>query len=327
MTNLIISKTPYRVSFVGGSTDYPDWYRENGGAVLSTTIDKYCTLLVRKFPPFFEHKYMLSYSELERTNHISEIKHPSIRECIKYLNISDGLDIYHAGDLPARTGMGTSSSFTVGLLKALCHLKGEETSNYVLGLEAIKVEQEIIKENVGSQDQMAAAVGGFNHITFGTNIYVDPVVSDNIPKLESSLMLFFTGFARTATEVAKEQISNIRYNSDVLKEMHSLVEAAKSAILTGDLKHFGGLLGYSWNLKKKLSSKISTEYIDFLYDKAIYSGALGGKLLGAGSGGFLLFVVDEDHKDSVKLSLSNLMHVPFKFETQGSQIIYPVEKK
>jgi len=329
---MIISRTPYRVSFFGGSTDYPAYYSEHPGAVLATPIDKYCYLLCRWLPPFFEHKHHIAYSQIERPQEIDEIRHPAVRETLRFLNITEGVSINHAGDLPARAGMGTSSSFAVGLLNALYTLKDITANNKMqLALDTIYVEQELAKEAVGSQDQTTAAFGGFNRIDFAINkdnprlhnIKVTPIKSDRIKELEKCLLLFFTGFSRTASQIAREQIQRTHDNKSILAEMYDMVgEGVK--ILTGkaNLTDFGRLLDEGWRLKRNLSKRVSTEYIDYLYANAIGAGAIGGKLLGAGGGGFLLFFVEPDVQPKVKERLSSLLHVPFRFESSGSTIIF-----
>ena len=331
MSSFIISRTPFRVSFFGGSTDYPAWYRENPGAVLATSVDKYCYILARWLPPFFEHKHRIVWSQIEIPQEVDEIRHPSVRETLKFMGITEGVEIHHAGDLPAMTGMGTSSAFTVGLLTALHKLKDVRTTKLTVALEAIHIEQEMIKENVGSQDQTTAAFGGFNRIDFAFkkgnerlhDIRVTPIKSKRLEELENCLMLFFTGFSRTASQVAKEQIERIPQNKTALLEMYSMVDEGERILAgDGDLTDFGRLLGESWRLKKSLSNKISSEYIDFLYHNAVTSGATGGKLLGAGGGGFLLLFVEPDKQPMVEERLSKLLQVPFKFESGGSKVIF-----
>lgn len=328
---MIISRTPYRVSFLGGGTDYPAWYRENLGTVLAASIDKYCYIMCRWLPPFFEHKYRVVYSQIELPQDVREIRHPAVRETLKFLSITQGVEIHHAGDLPARVGMGTSSAFTVGLLKALYTLLRTEPSKLELALEAIHVEQELIKESVGSQDQTIAAFGGFNRIDFAFkpdnprlhDIRVTPIKSERVKELEKCLLLFFTGFSRTAERVAKEQIERIGENRSALTEMYSMVGEGEK-ILTGenDLTDFGRLIGKSWKLKKSLSPNVTTEYIDYLYTSGISAGAVGGKLCGAGGGGFLLFFVEPEAQPRVKERLASLLHVPFSFEHKGSHILF-----
>lgn len=335
MPSFIIARAPYRVSFFGGGTDYPVWYRDNPGAVLATSIDKYSYILCRWLPPFFEHKYHIVYSEIERPQERDQIKHAAVRETLKLLDISDGVEIHHAGDLSARTGMGTSSAFTVALLNALYTLKGTKPNKMTLALDAIHIEQIMAKEHVGSQDQTTSAFGGFNRIDFGVkivpdlpltgklvhNIKVTPIKSQRLKELESCLMLFFTGFSRTASQIAKMQIERVAENRSVLMEMYEMVDKGVDILTCSDsLIDFGKLLDESWRLKRSLTSIVSTEYIDYLYAKAIGAGAVGGKLLGAGGGGFLLFFVEPDLQGKVKESLSSLVYVPFKLENSGSQI-------
>jgi len=284
-------------------------------------VDKYCYLIVRELPPFFPHQHYISYREIETVNTVDEIRHPSVRETLKFLNYNKGSDIRHAGDLPARAGMGTSSSFTVGLTHAISTLMGKTYKKMDLAMNSIHIEQDLIKENVGSQDQVTAAIGGFNKLSFYKSQVLNKSIS-NGDKLEKYLMLFFAGFPRTASEIAKEQIDNIKNNKSTLQEMYILVDEAINYIKAEDYLGFGNLLGYNWSLKKKLSKNVSTEYVDFIYNNAIKAGALSGKLLGAGNGGFMLFFVEPDKQDSVKKALSSCLYVPFKFENTGSQIIY-----
>lgn len=323
MPSFVISRTPLRVSFFGGGTDYPAWYRENSGAVLATSINKYCYLLCRWLPPFFENKHRVVYSEIELANEIDEIRHPSVRETLKFMEITNGIEIHHVGDLPHRAGMGTSSAFTVGLLYALYTLKGIRPTKQQLALDAIYIEQEKIKETVGSQDQVISAYGGFNRIDFQgeDNIKVTPIQSHRLKELEACLMLFFTGFSRTASKIAIKQIERIGVNASILKSLYEMVEEGEK-ILTGNssLSDFGKLLDEGWKLKHRLSDKVTTEYIDYLYSNAISAGATGGKVLGAGGGGFLLFFVEPDAQAKVKQKLSSLLYVPFKFEHGGSQM-------
>jgi D-glycero-alpha-D-manno-heptose-7-phosphate kinase len=324
---MIISRTPYRISFFGGGTDYPGWYREHGGSVLASTIDKYCYLTCRYLPPFFEHKTRLVYSQIESCVSNGDISHPSVRELLQYLEIDRGLEIHHDGDLPARSGMGSSSAFTVGLLHALYALKGQMCHKQQLALEAIHVEQELLKETVGSQDQVMAAYGGLKHVNFLPNgeISVRPLTlsQDRISELNSNLMLFYTGIIRTASDVAKSYVDDIQSKRRQLRIMKDLVDESLE-ILNGDqsLDGFGHLLHEAWLTKRSLSSKVSSPEIDGLFDKAMEAGALGGKLTGAGGGGFLLLFVPPDKQDDVKQTLNNLIHVPFNFEPSGSQIIF-----
>ena len=323
---MIISRTPFRVSFFGGGTDYNGWFNDHNGAVLATTIDKYCYITCRYLPPFFEYNSRIIYSKTELIRNIDEIDHPSVREVLRYLKINEGVEIHHDGDLPARTGLGSSSSFTVGLLNGLYALKGQMVTKERLAREAIHVEQDMIKENVGCQDQTLAAYGGFNLIEFGgtNHLRVQPltVPAGKLSLLQDHLMLFFTGFSRTASSIAKAQIENIPKKNAELARMHEMVYEAVDVLNGNDLLKFGKLLDESWKLKRTLSDKISSQHIDDLYTSAIAAGALGGKLLGAGGGGFVLFFVEPPKKEKVRQALKGLLEVPFKFENLGSQIIF-----
>jgi D-glycero-alpha-D-manno-heptose-7-phosphate kinase len=323
---MIITRTPFRISFFGGGTDYPQYYQEYGGAVLATSIDKYCYITCRKLPPFFQHKHRIVYSKIETATKINEIIHPSVREVLSFMNLSEGLEIHHDGDLPARSGLGSSSSFTVSLLHALYAMKGEMVTKEKLASDAIYVEQNMIKENVGSQDQISAAFGGFNKIHFYKNnlFEVTPVLlnAEKLKELESHLMLFFTGFSRIASEIAKSQLENLHLKTKALENLGAMVEEGLS-ILQGneDISYFGKLLHEAWTYKKTLSHDISNKAIDDIYLSAIESGAIGGKILGAGGGGFLLvFAKPENHK-KIKDKLKDLVHVPFAFETGGSKVV------
>jgi len=324
---MIISRTPFRISFFGGGTDYPVWFKENGGAVLSTTIDKYCYINCRYLPPFFEHRSRIVWSRIETVVDVSEIQHPIVRETLRYMGIDEGVEIHHDGDLPARAGLGSSSSFTVGLLHGLRALKGVMPSKRQLALDAIEVEQNRLKENVGSQDQVSAAFGGFNRIDFTADgdFRVQPVVlpADRRATLRQSLMLFFTGVSRTASEVAGEQIKATPKNAPELSAMYQLVEEAMSVLCNdAPLSEFGRLLHEGWELKRGLTDRISTPRVDQIYEAARRAGALGGKLLGAGGGGFMLFFVPPENQARVKDALRDLLYVPFDLESSGSQIIF-----
>jgi len=324
---MIISKTPFRISFFGGGTDYPVWYRENQGAVLSTTIDKYCYITIRYLPPFFPHKHRIVYSKIEMVNDINEILHPAVRATLQFVNIDKGIEIHHDGDLPAKTGLGSSSSFTVGLLNSLYALKGVIPSKLQLAKEAIHIERDILKENVGAQDQVAAAFGGFNKINFNgkDEIKIEPITigKERIKQLENHLMLFFTGFSRTASDIAKSQIENTPNKKRELSLMYQMVdEAIKILNENRNIKDFGKLLHEAWLLKKSLTDKISTPEIDNIYEKALQAGALGGKLLGAGGGGFMVLFVPPENQPGVREKLKNLLEVKFHFENEGSKIIY-----
>ena len=327
---MIISKTPYRVSFFGGGTDYPQWYLKEGGAVLSTSIDKYCYITCRVLPPFFETKYRVIWSHIENVSTISEILHPAVREGLKYLNVNGeygGLEIHHQGDLPARAGMGSSSSFAVELFKVLTALKGQIIGKHELAGMAIEFEQSILKENVGSQDQVAAAYGGLNLIRFLKNgeIRIEPVTisTARISELESNLMLLYTGASRLSSKVAGDFIGNLEKEAAVLRKMREMVDQSLSILASqGSINEFGTLLNESWQLKRSISNKVSNATIDNIYDTAIKNGALGGKLLGAGSSGFMLFFAPPEKQQQIKDALPGYLHVPFKVESGGSTIIY-----
>lgn len=324
---MIITRTPFRVSFFGGGTDYPVWYESNGGAVLSTTIDKYCYVSCRYLPPFFEHTSRIVYSKMELVGDISEIQHPSARECLRFMKLDHGVEIHHDGDLPARTGLGSSSSFTVGLLHGLYALKGIMPTKMQLALDAIHIEQDIIKENVGCQDQTSAAFGGFNVIEFGgpDNIQLRPITlpSHRLKSFQNHLMLFFTGFSRNASEIAAEQIKETPNKTQELTLMHRMVdEGVKILNSKAHLNEFGKLLHENWKLKRSLTSVISTPLIDEIYDAAREAGATGGKLLGAGGGGFMLIFAEPDVQPRIKAHLRKLLYVPFQFENAGTQVIF-----
>jgi D-glycero-alpha-D-manno-heptose-7-phosphate kinase len=324
---MIISRTPFRVSFFGGGTDYPAWYRDHGGAVLATTIDKYCYISVRELPPFFDHKWRIVYSMVENVKAVNEIAHPAVRGCLEWLNLNTGLEIHHDGDLPARSGLGSSSAFTVGLIHALRALEGRRVSKNELADDAIHVEQRVIREAVGSQDQISAAFGGFNRITFHPDgaYEVRPIIlpRSRIDALQSHLMLFFTGISRTAAEVANQTISRFKERTAEMRTLRAMVDRATEIISSSstDFDEFGRLLHESWALKRRLSDLVSTPAIDAIYDAALRAGALGGKLLGAGGGGFLLLVVRPDDHARVAAALDRLVNVPFRFESSGSQIV------
>jgi D-glycero-alpha-D-manno-heptose-7-phosphate kinase len=325
---MIISRTPFRISFFGGGTDYPAWYNEHEGAVLATTINKYCYITARYLPPFFDYKYRIRYNEKEEAKTISEIKHPSVRECLAYLRFNRGVEIQHNGDLPAGIGIGSSSSFTVGLLHVLYALRGKMVTKRQLALQAIHLEQDIIKENVGSQDQTSAAFGGFNRIDFDSEhtIQVTPITlsAQKMQLFQDHMMLYFTGFPRTASEIAGEQIKKIPEREKELQRMYEMVNEATSILnrSTSDFTDFGKLLHESWMIKRKLTNKITTPAIDKIYETALKAGALGGKILGAGGGGCILFFVEPDKQQKVKEKLKHLLFIPFHIEDLGSQIIY-----
>ena len=323
---MIITKTPYRISFFGGGTDYPPWYRENGGAVLATSIDKYCYISCRTLPPFFEHKHRIVYSRIENVRELDEIQHPSVREVFRWAKVDRGLEVHHDGDLPARSGLGSSSSFTVGLIHALRALDGRYSSKDELARLAIHVEQDLIGENVGSQDQISAAYGGFNRIEFlrSGDFVVSPVIlgPGRLDELSSHLMLFFTGVTRIASEIASDQIANISSRQTELQRMHGMVDEALGILTDRDrtIEDFGRLLDEAWRYKRSLSARVSTPHIDNIYDTALRAGALGGKLLGAGGGGFLLLFARPSQQDAIRQALQNLIYVPFKFDNTGSSV-------
>jgi D-glycero-alpha-D-manno-heptose-7-phosphate kinase len=325
---MIISKTPFRISFFGGGTDYPVWYKQHNGAVLSTTINKYCYITCRELPPFFQHKFRIVYSKSENTPDIDSIQHPSVRETLKFLQVERGLEIHHDADLPARSGLGSSSSFTVGLLNAVYALNGQMRSKTQLAEEAIHIEQNLIKENVGSQDQVAAAFGGFNRFDFlkDGSFQAKPVIisREKLDFFQSHFLFFFTGINRFASKIAKEQIKNTPEKSKQLDRMYDMVDESLSIIqdFENNSDKFGQLLHDAWQLKRELSSQITNPQIDKMYDTAMQAGALGGKLVGAGGGGFILFYVKPEKQAKVRESLKNLLYVPIEFENTGSQIIF-----
>ena len=326
---MIISRTPYRVSFFGGGTDYPQWYRKEEGAVLSTTIDKYCYLSCRYLPPFFPVTHRVVWSHIEAVSAISEILHPAVREGLKHLGFDDshGLEIYHQGDLPARSGIGTSSSFSVGLINALTGLRGESISKHELAMSAIELEQTRLKENAGSQDQVAAAYGGFNVIRFEPTgeIHVQPVPGnqERLAELKSNLMLYYLGTSRLGSEISGQMLKRLDQNSEHLRQMRAMVDVGVE-ILTGSesLDTFGRLLDEGWRRKRELGADVTNPTVDSIYETAVRCGALGGKLLGAGGSGFMLLYVPVERQMAVKESLSRYMLVPFEFETDGSRLIY-----
>ena len=324
---MIITRTPFRISFFGGGTDYPAWSREHGGAVLSTTIDKYCYITSRFLPPFFEHRHRIVYSKIENVRDIREIEHPAVRAVLDWMRWERGLEIHHDGDLPARSGLGSSSSFTVGLIHALNALLGRYVSKDELANQAIHVEQEVIRENVGSQDQVSAAFGGFNRIEFRRDgaFEVAPVIlqRERLAELHRHLMLCFTGLSRFASEVAKSTIDNLAVRQAELKRMGAMVDEAIRILATPStpIAEFGRLLDEAWQNKRKLSDKVSTKEIDDLYEAARSAGAVGGKLMGAGGGGFLLLFVPPELQAKVRARLAKLVHVPFEFENDGSRVV------
>jgi D-glycero-alpha-D-manno-heptose-7-phosphate kinase len=324
---MIISRTPFRVSLFGGGTDYPEWFRENGGAVFGTTIDKYCYISVRLLPPFFPHKHRLVYSKVETVAKIEKIKHPAVRGMLEYLGVKDGLEIHHDGDLPARSGLGSSSSFTVGLMNSLRALDGQMSSARFLAEQAIHVEQNVLKENVGVQDQIWAAFGGTNRVQFFSDgsFAVTPLVMSRQRRtdLQSCLMLFFTGFSRIASDIAAKTISNIHKRRQQLLTMRSMVDEAVAILQNehGDIRDIGVMLDDSWRLKQELADNICPAHIKQIYTAGRAAGALGGKLLGAGGGGFMLFFVPLEKQKAVREALAKLILVKFGIGSPGSTIV------
>lgn len=326
---MIISKTPVRVSFFGGGTDYPSYFHEFGGSVVSTTIDKYVYITVNRITGLLGDKYRISYSKLELCNHVDEIEHPVVKAVINYLGINDGLDINIFSDLPSRTGIGSSSSFTVGLLHCLYAMQGIQKSKHELALDAIHVEYDLLQERVGVQDQLAAAHGGLNFMTFQTNqLIVNPVLISETRKqaFQQKLLMFYTGINRFASEILKEQIKKTEEKviHKELTDIHDMVQQGMDILTHEDrnLDDLGTLLNKAWQAKRSLSTAISNDFLDNIYTRAMQAGALGGKLLGAGGGGFFMFYVPEQYHMDVRNALSDLHEIKFAFETDGTQIIH-----
>ena len=331
---MIISKTPYRISFFGGGSDYPSWYLKNGGSTLSTTIDKYIYISCRYLPPFFEHKYRIVWSHIEIVKELNQIKHRAVREMLKYFKIKNGLEIHYDGDLPARSGMGSSSVFVVGLMNLFNSYQGKKITNKMLAKKSIYFEQKILNDYVGSQDQIAAAYGGFNKITFKIggefNVRRISIKKKVLKKLNSNLMLLYTGFKRTAHDIAKSYVNKLsKSKKSHIIEICSFVKESEKLLKEGNnLNDFGKLLHEAWREKKSLSSSISNSSIDDIYNTAMKKGALGGKLLGAGGGGFLLLYVPQPRQKNLLKHFDKLINVPFKFASQGSKILFKnIEKK
>jgi D-glycero-alpha-D-manno-heptose-7-phosphate kinase len=323
---MIITSTPLRISFFGGGTDYPLWYRQYGGSVLSTTIDKSCFITCRWLPPFFEYHSRISYTKVENVGRNNLIQHPSVRACLQFLGIDDGVEIHHIADLPARTGLGTSSAFTVGLLLGLHALRNEMRDKHTLASEAIHVEQELLQEAVGAQDQVSTAYGGFNRINFHVDgsIEVKPMLTPphRLAELEQHLALYFTGFSRTASEIAQEQLRTTSQKKRELDTMLQFVTEAEAIVASPNrsLREFGRLLHESWQIKRTLTQRISNASIDEIYEAGLNAGALGGKLLGAGGGGFMLFFVPPERREALRTRLKKLLCVPFAFSNKGSHV-------
>lgn len=323
---MIITKTPFRMSFFGGGTDMESFFMENGGAVLSTTFDKYCYVNVRHLPRFFDYSTELSYAKIERVTDVNDIQHPAIREAMKMLDMHE-IRLTYEADLPARSGLGTSSSFAVGMINAFYALKGKYADKKKLADAAIYLERELCKEAGGWQDQIAASYGGFNRINFNSDGYeVLPLIINPERKrqLNNNLMMFFTGFTRFSSDVQKANASNKADKVNQLKEMLALVDEAEKVLVDkqSDLYEFGRLLDHTWRIKRKTGNTVSTNSIDELYDKGLKAGALGGKLLGAGGGGFLVFYVEPDKQEKVKKAMEDLLYIPFEFEDGGTRVIH-----
>ena len=322
---MVITKTPFRMSFLGGGTDYQPFFEKYGGSVISTTFDKYCYVTVRHQPPYFDLKNLLVYSKMERTETVDQIEHPLIRNAMKHLNMYD-MRIVYDSDLPSRSGLGSSSSFAVGLLNGFHALKGKYASKQQLSEEAIYVERVLCNESGGWQDQIAASYGGLNRIDFWDNTFrVTPIIISKERKklFNSHIMLFFTGFSRISSHIAQKQTSSLSDKTAELKEMLSLVDAGESIITSKcDIKEFGNLLDYTWRIKRGLTSAISNDSIDLIYKKAKEAGAIGGKLMGAGGGGFIMFFVEPEKQLQVREALKDLLYVPFEFEDHGTQVIH-----
>jgi len=322
---MIISKTPYRISFFGGGSDYPEWYNTYKGTVISSSINKYLYISFRKLPNFFTHKYRIVWSKIENVKKIDQIQHKVIKQLLKKNNINDGLEIHYDGDLPARSGMGSSSSFVVGCLNSFLKLKNKKINKFNLANNAINFEQNILKENVGSQDQVAATYGGFNRIDFYKNNFKIKKIksSKNLKILEKNLTLIYTNINRTAHDVAGTYIKKLKNEKkNYIDELICHANEAEKILEKGNIDDFGKLLHSSWILKKKLSKSISNNKIDELYDFAMKNGAYGGKILGAGAGGFLLFYIKNKDKKKLLKKNKKIIEVPFEFSNKGSEIIF-----
>lgn len=324
---MIISRTPFRVSFFGGGSDYPTWFNQHGGAVLGMAINKYCYISVRHLPPFFEHKHRIVYSEVENVLTLDEIKHPAVRAVLKEMNVQRGLEIHHDGDLPARSGLGSSSSFVVGLVHSLRALENKMSSQSYLAEKATHIEQVTLNENVGNQDQIWAALGGFNRIDFLTDgsYRQTPMMPGRKREAEliGSLMLFFTGISRFATDIAGKKIANLNKRADHINRMVEMVDEAQDIINNPKrpLKEIGTLLHDSWLLKRDIADGISNDQVNDIYQAGLDAGAVGGKLLGAGGGGFVLFYVEPEKQNTVRERLAHLTEVSFKVDRTGSKIV------
>ena len=329
---MAISRTPYRISFFGGGTDYPDWYRKHGGAVLSMAINKYCYITGRHLPPFFGIRHRIVWSHIETVNAISEILHPAVRAGLEAVGFDDdeGVELHHQGDLPARSGIGSSSAFAVGLINVLNAMRGKNVDKQDLALAAIDLEQNKLKETVGCQDQVASAHGGLNVVNFNTDgsIVVTPVglASEQLAAFEQRIMVFYTGTSRLSSAIAKQLVDNLAPKTKPLQRMQAMVPEAVELLRRSDFDSFGRLLHDTWTLKRALTASVSTTTIDRIYDDAIAAGALGGKLLGAGGAGFMVFVVPPEKQRAVRSALSHLVSVPVRVDFTGSTIIYRQEE-
>ena len=322
---MIISKTPYRISFFGGGSDYPNWYNKYSGRVLSSSINKHLYITCRFLPKFFNHKYRIVWSKIENVYNINDIKHPTVKKLLNFLNLKKGLEIHYDGDLPARSGMGSSSAFTVGLIKALLSLLDKKISNLDIAKKAIYFEQKVMKEVVGSQDQLATAVGGFNKIIFNKNenYKLNSIKVKNLYKLENNLLLIYSGSKRTAQKIANTYVKKLTTtNKFFIRNMIDHVNEGEKILKKGNIDDFGKLLHSAWQIKKKLSSSVSNSKIDNLYDLAIKYGSLGGKILGAGGGGFFLFYMKKELQKKFLDNNKKIINVPFKFTNMGTEIIY-----
>ena len=321
---MIITKTPYRISFFGGGSDYPQWYKKFGGSVLSTTIDKFIYISCRELPPFFDHKYRVVWSKIENVKKIDQIQHLTVKKLLQHNKIKAGLEIHYDGDLPARSGMGSSSSFSVGLISALLKFQKKKISSMNLAKQTINFEQKIMKEVVGSQDQVAASIGGFNKIDFLKNgrIVVKKISSKNLIKLNSNLLLLYTGIQRNASTIANNYVHKLSNQKE--KNIRSIirkVDIGEKIIQSGNLDDFGELLNEMWVEKKNLSELVSSSKIDELYNTCLENGATGGKLLGAGGGGFMLIYIKDEKKKKLLNKLKNITNIPFKFSNEGCEVL------
>ena len=323
---MIITRTPYRVSFFGGGTDLPAWYKEHGGAVLTSTIDRYCYICARAMPPYLGTKYRVFWSKMETVNEIAEIQHPGVRACLQYLGVDQGFEVNHCGDLPARSGLGSSSAFTVGMLHALYTLQGYRQPKQALAGAAVHIEQEVLRETVGIQDQIECAMGGLNLIRIDRSgdwecvpVQLSP---ERLEALQGSLMLFYTGLQRSASEIQTDTVAALQDQTLVMGLIRACVDTAVHILSTGKIDEFGELLHEAWLLKQRLSPRICPPEIFEVYEAARHAGALGGKLLGAGGGGFLLFFCEPHNQDHLRAALSDLRELRFSFDPEGSKIVH-----